>query len=147
MSKKLLERALKQRKLSPREHLVLRYLAWRADDEGWAWPSMRTIANACDCSVRTAQRCVAALEKKKRIHVERWSREDGSQSSNNILVLRNPASAPACLRAEQKLRGRRTPAEPSVLSCQAPLQITPEQQARASVEMGRLKHTLGHGRS
>ena len=61
-------------KLKARDKLVLLALCERADDDGGnAWPSVATLARYAECSTRTVQRVLAALERDGWIRVTQES--------------------------------------------------------------------------
>ncbi len=64
--------------------LMLLKLADCANDDGWGWPAMATIAAACGVSVRQAQKIKAALVKGGFVHVETSS---NGRDSNRYRVI------------------------------------------------------------
>lgn len=71
-----------EQELPPVQKLVLLKLADNANDEGIAFPAIRTVAAYCSISLRTAQRVIQKLSDTGFIGIEKRFRGDGSQSSN-----------------------------------------------------------------
>lgn len=68
--------------LRPSVKLVLMALADAADDHGYCWPSVQTIARKTNLDVRSVQRILSSLQKTGLLIVEHRYRKDGSQSTN-----------------------------------------------------------------
>lgn len=64
------------------EKLVYLALLSRANEEGFAWPSMPTLAEDAGCSERTVQERLRRLSERGLVGIEKRFREDGSPTSN-----------------------------------------------------------------
>ena len=75
--------------LPPLDKIVLMAIADHADDDGYAWPGMKRIAEKCSMEKRTVQRHVEKLQEQQLLKVESRQRHDGSSSSNGYTVVMN----------------------------------------------------------
>ena len=75
--------------LPPLDKIVLMAIADHADDDGYAWPGMKRIAEKCSMEKRTVQRHVERLQEQQLLKVESRQRNDGSSSSNGYTVVMN----------------------------------------------------------
>ena len=75
--------------LPPLDKIVLMAIADHADDDGYAWPGMKRIAEKCSMEKRTVQRHVEKLQEQQLLKVESRQRNDGSSSSNGYTVVMN----------------------------------------------------------
>ena len=75
--------------LPPLDRIVLMAIADHADDDGYAWPGMKRIAEKCSMEKRTVQRHVEKLQEQQLLKVESRQRNDGSSSSNGYTVVMN----------------------------------------------------------
>jgi len=75
--------------LPPLDKIVLMAIADHADDDGYAWPGMKRIAEKCSMEKRTVQRHVEKLQEQQLLKVESRQRTDGSSSSNGYTVVMN----------------------------------------------------------
>ncbi len=66
--------------------LVLLVLADMADDAGYCWPSVQTVAKHCGVSTRTVRRIIRDLEDGRLLTSESRQRDDGSRTSNLYLL-------------------------------------------------------------
>ena len=73
--------------LPPLDKIVLMAIADHADDDGYAWPGMKRIAEKCSMEKRTVQRHVEKLQEQQLLKVESRQRNDGSSSSNGYTVV------------------------------------------------------------
>ena len=73
--------------LPPLDKIVLMAIADHADDDGYAWPGMKRIAEKCSMEKRTVQRHVERLQEQQLLKVESRQRNDGSSSSNGYTVV------------------------------------------------------------
>lgn len=69
-------------RLQPSAKVLLLALADIADDQGFCWPSNRTLAEKCCTSERTVQRMLKQFEDLGLITIERRFTEAGRQTSN-----------------------------------------------------------------
>jgi hypothetical protein len=67
---------------NPTRKLVLLSLADQANDEGWTWPAMRTIAQRCGVAERTVREHIAMLEVHGILKREQRHDASGRQTSN-----------------------------------------------------------------
>jgi hypothetical protein len=58
-------------KLTPREHLVLQYVIWKAGTSNSAFPAESTIAEHLGVNVRTVERAISTFKKRKILGVRR----------------------------------------------------------------------------
>ena len=72
--------------LNPIQKLVLMALADYADDNGYCWPSNKSIAKRCCISSRTVQRRIRELVEKDLLIVEHRERDNKATSSNGYLL-------------------------------------------------------------
>lgn len=89
---------------NPTRKLVLLSLADQANDEGWTWPAMRTIAQRCGVSAKTAREHIAALEVQGILKREARQDATGRQTSNLFQISISEL-------------GRRTPTATSPQAC------------------------------
>lgn len=71
-----------QLRLKPTTKLVIMALADAADDEGYCWPSIPTLANKTCMDERSVQRILKELKSSNFIEVQARFRSDGSPTSN-----------------------------------------------------------------
>jgi hypothetical protein len=82
MSFQMMAKAIKQTDVTTIEKFILLMLANYADDTGWAYPSIATLAENCCCNPSTVRRALKSLGDKNIILTENRIRTDGSQTSN-----------------------------------------------------------------
>ncbi len=82
--------ALDDSDLNPIEFRVYAHLCRRANDELRAWGSQKDIAKHCKVSVDSVGRALKALEDKGYLEQEPRFRDDGSRTSNGIILLGLP---------------------------------------------------------
>lgn len=73
-------------KLDPREKAVVMALADYADDEGFAWPKQRTIADWTGYKRATVNLALADLEKRGYIRSEQQYRDDGGKANKRYYL-------------------------------------------------------------
>lgn len=80
-----------EQKLPPVPKLILMALADNADDHGYCWPKMKTIAAKCSTSERTIQRTIKTLLAAGMLKKDARFNASGRQVSNGYtLVLTYP---------------------------------------------------------
>lgn len=77
--------------LPSRAIAVYLYLADRAGQEDYCFPSVPTIARHTNLSERTVQRAILDLKKGGFLCVRGWQRKNGADSSN-LYTLKNPGT-------------------------------------------------------
>lgn len=76
--------------LSPAERLVLWYLADRADESGFAFPSTKDIATRCAMGRRSVFRHIATLATLELLTIENRTRDNGGKASNGYRLALTP---------------------------------------------------------
>jgi len=79
---------LYESELSNKAKLVYMYLRDRSGKKNFCYPSIKTIAKELNISSSTVQRALKELEKAKLIQKERRYRENGSNTSNNLIIVK-----------------------------------------------------------
>ncbi len=115
--------------LSPTTLMVLLTLSTYADDNGWCFPKVKTLAGRMECSDRTIQRSLTDLEKRGYLERHEQELEDGRQTSNLYRIVYDRPKAQAAETAENKTdpRGGDTDVTPTEI-CQGggdTLHVTP----------------------
>jgi hypothetical protein len=75
-----------QLKLKPSVKFVLLALADAADDSGYCWPSIKTIADKTNLDDRSVQRILSKLKTNNLVQIQKRFRGDGSPTSNSYLL-------------------------------------------------------------
>ncbi|WP_163834714.1 helix-turn-helix domain-containing protein [Spartinivicinus ruber] len=73
-------------KLDPYKKIVLLSLADNANDQGYCWPSMDTIANKSSMSKQTVRRHLKSLEELNLITKQQRTRANGATSTNGFFL-------------------------------------------------------------
>ncbi|HXI66968.1 MAG TPA: helix-turn-helix domain-containing protein [Steroidobacteraceae bacterium] len=84
-----------QRVGNARTKLVLLKLADNANDHGIAWPKQTTMADECECDVKTIQRAVAELKRLGLISITRDASKPGAQNIYSFPPLKGQLDASA----------------------------------------------------
>ena len=95
--------------LPPLDKIVLMAIADHADDDGYAWPSMKRIAEKCSMEKRTVQRHVEKLQEQQLLKVESRQRHDGSSSSNGYTVVMNGTNREGVAESHPPMSGMTPP--------------------------------------
>jgi len=88
---------------------VLMAIADHADDDGYAWPGMKRIAEKCSMEKRTVQRHVEKLQEQQLLKVESRQRHDGSSSSNGYTVVMNGTNREGVAESHPPMSGMTPP--------------------------------------
>jgi len=95
--------------LPPLDKIVLMAIADHADDDGYAWPGMKRIAEKCSMEKRTVQRHVEKLQEQQLLKVESRQRNDGSSSSNGYTVVMNGTNREGVAESHPPMSGMTPP--------------------------------------
>ena len=95
--------------LPPLDKIVLMAIADHADDDGYAWPGMKRIAEKCSMEKRTVQRHVEKLQEQQLLKVESRQRHDGSSSSNGYTVVMNGTNREGVAESHPPMSGMTPP--------------------------------------
>ena len=95
--------------LPPLDKIVLMAIADHADDDGYAWPGMKRIAEKCSMEKRTVQRHVERLQEQQLLKVESRQRNDGSSSSNGYTVVMNGTNREGVAESHPPMSGMTPP--------------------------------------
>lgn len=133
--------------LKPTIKFVLMALADAADDEGFCWPSVPTLANKTCMDERSVQRILKALKDSNFIEVQARFRNDGSPTSNKYrlaLITTGDKLSPPPRQSNREVVTATTPlgGNSVTLTTTEPL-INQKQPPQAS--NGMLKATRGSG--
>ena len=94
-----------QLRLKPTIKFVLMALADIADDNGYCWPSVTTLANKTCMDVRSVQRILKTLREDNLIQVKAQFRSDGSPTSNkyklSLKISGDNLSPPPCAKPQE----------------------------------------------
>jgi hypothetical protein len=124
------------KKLSPSQKLVLLALADNADDQGYCWPSIATIAKKCCLTPRSVYQQIAALERQ---HLLKRQAKHGP--SNDYWVLPEDSNARTA-RPERRFRVRPVEEMNNPHTSPEPSAVAPVNQAHPPPAPGSSKPSL-----
>ena len=116
MSMKLMVKAFDIDFGSPIKKLIMLKLADNADDNGKCFPSMKHIAEKCNCSRSTVVRNINLLEKGGFLSIERRYKNNSKENQSNTYTIKLGGSTPLLGSSTKALGGSSTKLQESTTS-------------------------------